>query len=144
MTRIWKKQLGKLRRDRKGATAAEFALIAPLFFFMLLGAVEYGLVFLSFSAMQFGATIATRDVAVNFLDEGGADAQVRDYLPPWMRDDATVNVSQTTPGLPETNIIQMSVQVAAAQATPLPLFTQAIPWTLRADVSMKQELPYVD
>ncbi|MFN7177451.1 MAG: TadE/TadG family type IV pilus assembly protein [Thermaurantiacus sp.] len=133
-----------LRRDRRGAVAAEFGLIAPLFTFLLLGAIEFGCLFFAYSAMQFGATIVTRDMAVNVIDEAEARANVRAFLPPWVRDSATVNVVQSDPFNSTTNLIRMQVQASSLQATPLPLFTRVSPWTITADVTLKQELPYVD
>jgi Flp pilus assembly pilin Flp len=133
-----------LRHDRRGAAAAEFGLIAPLFTFLLLGAIEFGSLFFAYSAMQSAATIATRSVAVNVIEPAEVDAVVQDRLPPWVRGAATVAVTQSHPENATLNIIRTRVQASSLQATPVPLFTRVIPWTITADVRIKQELPYVD
>jgi len=73
-----------------------------------------------------------------------AQTAVRNYLPGWVRDDVSISVFQTAPADAETNLVQVQLSVAAAQATPMALLTRAVPWQLTANVAMKQELPYVD
>ena len=69
---------------------------------------------------------------------------MRNYLPGWVRNDVSVAVTQTAPGDPETNLVQVQLAVAAAQATPMALLTRGVLWQVTANVAMKQELPYVD
>ncbi|MCM0031648.1 MAG: pilus assembly protein [Sandarakinorhabdus limnophila] len=120
------------------------ALILPLLTTMILAVFEYGAVIYSYSAMQFGANRVARTVAVNRMTNDQAQTAVRNYLPGWVRDDVSISVSQTAPADPETNLVQVQLSVAAAQATPMALLTRAVPWQLTANVAMKQELPYVD
>lgn len=133
-----------VRFCRRGAAATELALILPLLTTMILAVFEYGAVIYSYSAMQFGANRVARTIAVNRMTNDQARIAVRGYLPGWVRDDVSVSVSQTAPGDPETNLVQVQLSVAAAQATPMALMTRALPWQLTANVAMKQELPYVD
>lgn len=133
-----------VRFCRRGAAATELALILPLLTTMILAVFEYGAVIYSYSAMQFGANRVARTVAVNRMTNDQAQTAVRNYLPGWVRDDVSISVSQTAPADPETNLVQVQLSVAAAQATPLALLTRAVPWQLTANVAMKQELPYVD
>jgi Flp pilus assembly pilin Flp len=49
-----------IRRDERGATAVEFALTAPLFFALLFGAIEGGLLMWSQIGIQHGAEMAAR------------------------------------------------------------------------------------
>ena len=129
---------------RRGSASTELVLIMPLFASMLFGTIEYGSVVYSYSAMQFGANRVARTVAVNRMSNAQAQTEVRNYLPGWVRNDVSVAVTQTAPGDPETNLVQVQLAVAAAQATPMALLTRAVPWQLTANVAMKQELPYVD
>jgi Flp pilus assembly protein TadG len=133
-----------VRFCRRGAAATELALILPLLTTMILAVFEYGAVIYSYSAMQFGANRVARTVAVNRMSNAQAQTEVRNYLPGWVRNDVSVAVTQTAPGDPETNLVQVQLAVAAAQATPMALLTRAVPWQLTANVAMKQELPYVD
>lgn len=52
--------LGRLARDRRGIAAVEFALLAPVFLGLLLGAVETGRLLWTRSVLQFAAEEAAR------------------------------------------------------------------------------------
>ena len=125
-------------------SATVVMIAAPLLTTMILAVFEYGAVIYSYSAMQFGANRVARTVAVNRMTNDQAQTAVRNYLPGWVRDDVSISVFQTAPADAETNLVQVQLSVAAAQATPMALLTRAVPWQLTANVAMKQELPYVD
>ncbi|MGE4250765.1 MAG: TadE/TadG family type IV pilus assembly protein [Parvibaculaceae bacterium] len=44
--------LDKIRKDTRGVAAVEFALIAPVFFLLLLGIAAYGIYFSAISSLQ--------------------------------------------------------------------------------------------
>jgi Flp pilus assembly protein TadG len=54
-----------LVRDTQGATAVEFGLTAPVFFLMLIAAIEVGLLFWTQLGLQHGAEMAARCASVN-------------------------------------------------------------------------------
>lgn len=136
--------LSAVRQARAGTVAAEFGLIAPLFLSMTLGTLEFGSVFFAYSGMQIGAMQASRHVAVYTATPAAIDGMVRQALPEWMRSRAGITVTQTNPTRPEFNMINVRVSLPAREAAVLPLLTVAIPFTLQVNVTMKQELPYVD
>jgi Flp pilus assembly protein TadG len=119
-------------------------LLVPLLSTFLIGIIEFGTLFYSYSAMQFAATAAARQFAVNVSSEADALAAARDILPGWARDDIAVSLVQSDAADPNRNVITVRMSVDAAAATPLAMITRAVPWTLRAESSVKQELPYVD
>ena len=131
-------------RSRRGAVASELALTLPLLTTMILAVFEYGCVIYSYSLMQFGANRVARSVAVNLMTDAQAQTMVSNYAPGWMRDRMTVAVTQSAAADPTQNLINVRVSATAASATPLALLTRAVPWQLTADVTMKQELPYVE
>ncbi len=133
-----------LTRCRRGSASTELVLIMPLLTSMMFGTLEYGTVIYSYSAMQFGANRVARTVAVNRMSNAQAQTAVRNYLPGWVRDDVSVSVSQSAPTDANANLVRVQLSVAAQQATPLAILTRVVPWQLTTDVSMKQELPYVD
>jgi Flp pilus assembly protein TadG len=135
--------LGRLGRGRGGAVAAEFAMVSPILIGLMFGTVEYGLMLYSYSSMQAAARDVTRQVAVNTLPVGSAQAELKSRLPGWMRNDATISVTQTTPANAATNVYTTTVSVSSAKATPLTFFTRAAPFTLQTEVEMKQELPFM-
>ncbi len=135
--------LDRLRRNRAGAVAAEFAMVSPVLLGLMFGTVEYGLILYSYSSMQTAARDVTRQVAVNTLAIGGASAEIKSRLPTWMRNDAVISVTQTTPANAATNVYTTTVTVSSSKATPLTFFTKAAPFSLQTEVEMKQELPFM-
>lgn len=65
---------GKPLRDR-GAALVEFALIAPLFFFVVFGGIEGGLLFRSFSSLQDVSRTAARIASIE-RDDPNADVAI--------------------------------------------------------------------
>jgi Flp pilus assembly protein TadG len=65
---------------RRGATAVEFAVVAPVFFLLLLGIVEFGRALMGMELLTEAARIASRQAII----EGTSSAQIRqaatDYL----------------------------------------------------------------
>jgi Flp pilus assembly protein TadG len=55
----------KLHRDEEGATAVEFGLTAPVFFMMLFGIIEGGLLLWTQLGLQHGVEMAVRCAAIN-------------------------------------------------------------------------------
>jgi len=58
-------KLAALWRDRRGTSALEFGLIAPLFFAFLIGVIETGLLLWTQVGLQHGAEVAARCATVN-------------------------------------------------------------------------------
>jgi Flp pilus assembly protein TadG len=52
-------------RDQQGASAVEFALIAPVFFLFIFGIIAFGLLFWTQIGMQHGAEMAARCASIN-------------------------------------------------------------------------------
>lgn len=53
-------RLHVLRKDNKGATAIEFAIVAPVLFLLIFGIIEFGLMMSTQSALDGAATHAAR------------------------------------------------------------------------------------
>jgi Flp pilus assembly protein TadG len=49
-----------LRRDTRGSAAIEFAMVAPVFFLLLMGTIEAGIIFFAQSALQNAVNDAAR------------------------------------------------------------------------------------
>ena len=58
-------RLARLRGDRRGSAAVEFALLAPVFFAVLLGVVQAGWGFQNYSAMRQLSADTARYMIVN-------------------------------------------------------------------------------
>lgn len=140
-------QLFSCRREgasRAGSVASEFALIVPLLTTLMLGVIEFGTVFFSYSAMQFAAHDAARQMAVNVANQATALAAASNFVPGWARDHVTMSVTQSNAADPSQNIIRVRVVADAGDMAVMSVITRLVPMTLTADASIKQELPYVD
>jgi Flp pilus assembly protein TadG len=58
-------KLDRFARDQRGASALEFALIAPAFFLFIFGIIELGLLFWTQVGLQHGAEMAARCASIN-------------------------------------------------------------------------------
>ncbi len=134
----------RFARDRRGAAAAEFALIVPVLTSMLFGTLEFGTLIFSYSAMQAAARDVTRQVSVNVMPPSAAEDAIRARAPAWVRDSMEVTLQQTAPGNPSTNVYVTRVVAPAKAATALAFFTRATDWNLVTEVEMKQELPFAE
>jgi hypothetical protein len=74
----------KLCVDRRGVSAAEFALILPVFTLMVGGVMQYGVLFYTYNVALNGARSAARALAVGAADQAGAEAIMAASLPPWV------------------------------------------------------------
>ncbi len=132
----------RLLSCRRGAVSVEAAIIFPVMIALAMGVTEFGLMIFTFSSMQTAAREVTRQLSVNFTTQAAAEAAVRDRLPTWSAGAAAVVVAQSAPANPEANVIRVEVSMPASEATPVTFFTNmAEDWTLRTEVTMKQELP---
>jgi Flp pilus assembly protein TadG len=56
---------GRIWRDRHGATALEFALLAPVFVLLIFGIIALGMLFWTQVGLQHGVQMAARCASVN-------------------------------------------------------------------------------
>jgi Flp pilus assembly protein TadG len=134
--------LTRLVSCRRGVVSVEAALVFPVLILLVMGAMEFGLLIFTYSAMQSATREATRQVAVNFTAAGDVADAVAARLPQWSRAAAAVAVSQSAPADPATNVIRVVVTMPAGDATPVRFFTRiGEAWDLRTEAVMKQELP---
>jgi Flp pilus assembly pilin Flp len=127
----------RIDKDCEGASAVEFALVAPVLAALLLGGIEFGLVIYSQNAMQSVTRDVARKLAVNYYDAPAAYEDVRGRLPGWIQGSKITN---SAPGDPLNNVITVDVAVPADAAGILNLYTKLMgAWTISASVAMKQE-----
>lgn len=136
--------LKRLRHNRDGAIAVEFALVMPLFIGMFMGMMEYSTVYFTYGTMQSAARDVTRQLAVNTLLPGQAEAAVKNRMPGWAKNYVTVLVKQSAPANPATNVITTDVALPIGNATPIAFYTKAQTGDIGTTVEMKQELPFVE
>lgn len=59
----------RLHRDRRGAAAIEYAIVSPVFLFLLFSIIEMGMIMLSATAIESATSIAARTARIG--DDGG-------------------------------------------------------------------------
>lgn len=137
---VWR----RLPACRNGATAFEFALIAPLFTFLLFSIFEFGFVFVAYGAMNVAANSTARRIAVNDLAAVDATDAVQAKLPQWVRRAAVVTTTATVAPNPLDSTINVRVSAPVNGATPLPYFSLIPNWTMTSSVTVQRELAYED
>ena len=102
--------LRRLRRTEEGATAVEFAIVAPVFFMMMFGIIEYGLILMTKIAIESATQQVSRSAGVNKAVTGCSDraCQVR------------VLVQDKTFGLVNKNYVQVNSMVISSATDPSP------------------------
>ena len=58
-------KLVRICHDQQGASAVEFALIAPVFFLFIFGIIAFGIMFWTQVGLQHGAEMAARCASIN-------------------------------------------------------------------------------
>lgn len=137
----WKSIGRSIFADRRGAAALEAAIILPVFFGMTLAIIEFGFLAYGVSLTRSVANIVARDIAVNAVDIGQAQADFERLQPRWFSG-ATVTATRTDAGNSKLTAVNVQVTVPARQTTPIKIVTRLYSWNLTANVSVKQELPY--
>jgi Flp pilus assembly protein TadG len=87
------------RTTRSGVAAVEFALVAPIFFLLVFGLIEFGRMMMVQQALTNAAREGSR-VAVLATTKNGSDveARMRDYLESVMANASSGDVRVTVPG----------------------------------------------
>lgn len=129
-----------IHHPRRGASAVEFALVAPIFFLVVLGIIEFG----RLAMVQQIITNAAREGArIGVLDKS-TTAKVRskvdDYLNSAKIKGASVQVSPDPPssaGYGESISVQVSIDFGDVSLLPAPFFIGN--QTLSAESVMRRE-----
>jgi hypothetical protein len=129
----------------RGAVAVEAAIIFPVLTLLVMGMIEFALLFFTFSSLQTAVRDVSRQVSVNFAQPEEAENAVRERIPAWSRDAVAVTLAQSNPGDPEQNVLTLRATLPASSTTPLNFLTNTIgDWTLETQVVMKQELLFTE
>lgn len=121
------KPCGMCRRKRCGAAAVEFALVAPIFFFMVLGMVEVGRAI----TVQQILTNASREGARRAVLDGATSAEVTTFITDYL-DGAALPGASATVSFPQGNPenasfgepveVQILIPYSAVSWVPTPMY----------------------
>ena len=129
-------------RGASGATAIEFALILPVLLIMVLGIVDFGMVFYAKTSTQNTARDIVRQIATNRLKVADATTTAKSQVATWLVSYTTVSVTQTAAGDPTKNEITVDVAIPASKAAVTSFFSGLFSTvTLHGKATMQQEIP---
>jgi len=128
------------RNNRRGAAAVEFAIIAPVFFLLVFGMIEFGRMIMVqqiiTNASREGARIAVLDGATT----NGVTTQVTNYLDGAGVRGATVSVDPDPPtdaGWGEPVTVEVTIPFSNVSWLPVPMFVGDM--DLSSTASMRRE-----
>lgn len=137
------------RRNRAGAAAVEFAIVAPLFFLFVFGIIEFGRMVMVqqviTNASREGARVAVLDgtteplvdtVVNDYLDGAGIDTAVSDVSVTAIRQDGTTT-SLADSGFGDAINVTVRVPFDEVSWLPTPIFIRGV--QLRAATIMRRE-----
>lgn len=113
------------RRRQRGAELIEFALVALIFFTLLLGVMEFSRWLFTLNAASEATRLGARMAVVCSLDEANIRVRMRQYLPELS--DAQISLQYAPTGCDATTCTSATVSLVNATFTPLiPLFGMAV------------------
>jgi Flp pilus assembly protein TadG len=131
------------QRNRRGAAAVEFALVAPVFFLMVFGMIEFGRAIMVQQVLTNGAREGARVAVLDSQTPTASEVTtiVNTYLQNGGLSGATVTITPsepTTAGYGEPVTVSVSVPFASVSWLPAPMFLGANT-QLRAIAVMRRE-----
>ena len=131
---------------RKGATAVEVALVAPVFFVVVFGLIENGRMLMLQHALTNAAREGCRTAGLaSNVDASKVETSVREHLTPSLGNIAwdTAKVRITMPGsltdVPSTSDLSVAVQMDYVDASWLPMGFLGVNPVLEAEARRKRE-----
>lgn len=128
-----KKYTARFGHDERGSPAVEFALIAPVLILLILGIVQFGFVFYTYSEMMNGAREGARRLAV-----GASDASAIQRADDTMALDRPYEFGPVS----NTDAVTMTIKLKFSEATVLTNLVALdafYPTHLTASVTMHRE-----
>jgi Flp pilus assembly protein TadG len=128
------------RKKRQGVAAVEFAVVAPLFFLLILGMIEFGRMVMVQQVITNGSREGARVAVLDGATTTEVTTAVQDYLTNSAVNGATVTVTPNPPnsaGYGEPVTVTVSVPFNQVSWLPSPIFLGGN--TLVASTVMRRE-----
>ncbi|MHC4400368.1 MAG: TadE/TadG family type IV pilus assembly protein [Planctomycetota bacterium] len=134
------KVFGLCRRNRRGAAAVEFAIVAPVFFLLVFGMIEFGRMVMVQQVITNGSREGARLAVLDGTTTGEVVTAVAGYLESSAVAGASVSVSPDPPstaGFGEPVSVVVSIPFDQVSWLPSPMFLGGR--TLTATTVMRRE-----
>jgi hypothetical protein len=128
------------RRNRQGAAVVEFALVAPIFFLLVFGMIEYGRMVMVQQILTNASREGARRAVLDGATTSGVTSAVQSYLQGSSISGATVSVSTNPPIAPDyANSMTVTVGIPFSQVSwlPSPMFLRN--YQMSSSTTMRQE-----
>lgn len=128
------------RRARRGASAVEFAIVAPVFFLLVLGIIEFGRMVMVQQVITNAAREGARIAVLDSATPGRVTTRVTDYLTSANLSGATITMTPNPPtsaGFDEPVTVRVTIPFAAVSALSRPFMAGAT--VLTAESVMRRE-----
>nr|WP_298927958.1 TadE/TadG family type IV pilus assembly protein [uncultured Erythrobacter sp.] len=124
-----RRSLRALAKDRKGSAVIEFALLAPMFFLLLIGVLQVGVYLQNYNAVQSLASDGARYVMIEYQkDNTLSDEQIRTVLlgeavnAPYMLDTDRLRISVDRSGASRVGgAIEIDITLSYAMSDFVPI-----------------------
>lgn len=123
------------RRDRRGTTAVEFAVVAPIFFVLVLGMIEFGQAMMVQTVLTNAAQLGARAGALNGAISSDVTTAVNTYLSNAGISGATSTATPNPPSSakPGTDIkVTVTIPYSSVSLLPTPSFLKTTTLTSTA------------
>jgi Flp pilus assembly protein TadG len=128
------------RLHRLGASAVEFAIVAPIFFMVVLGIIEFGRMIMVQQVMTNAAREGARVAVIDECTTARVNTKVQEYLTTARVNGASVTVSPDPPstaGFDQPVTVTIQCEFADVSWLPAPFFLGGR--TLEASAVMRRE-----
>jgi Flp pilus assembly protein TadG len=134
---------GALAREDKGTVLVEFLIVMPILLMLLFGAIQYGMLFITYNGMLSAVRETSRQWSVGTLTtEAQVTAATREYLrraAPWVQTAAVSTPVISTVGATTTKQLSLTLSVPSFQATGMNIALVPAPRTLAVRAVMTGE-----
>lgn len=127
-------------RSRRGAAAVEFAVVAPVFFLVVLGIIEFGRMVMAQQVITNAAREGARVAVLDSATAARVTTRVTDYLAAAGVSGATVTVTPNPPtsaGFGQPVSVRIDIPFTAVSALSAPFMSAAK--TLTSEAVMRRE-----
>ena len=114
-------------RNRRGATAVEFGIVAPVFLLIVFGIIEFGRAMMAWNEASQALSRAVRTV---YIDPSESPDEVAARLRTYLSDDGVLSVTAASTIISEVNYMKISAGFP---------FQMIIPFSGTSAVTMKVE-----
>jgi Flp pilus assembly protein TadG len=126
--------------SRRGASVVEFAIVAPLFFLLVFGMIEFGRMVMVQQVLTNASREGARRAVLSGVSDADVETTVEDYLANASISGATVTIATQAPTPPDTaeaRVVTVTIPFSQVSWLPTPIFLGSN--TLSASTTMRRE-----